>query len=169
VRERLKKRMDSPLKFNPKSRLPIEPFENHPVAAQLFAAIKSDPGRPLAKFLGDLKDKSNHDTIGAIFGLLTMGVLRFGLTEQRKRKVVERRRAARAANDPFQKLFAEAAASVDRIHEEAKHSQQSGGVAEGDEATQLRARLDKLMETKRQQREILAKQMAEGGEPAGEE
>ncbi|MCB1154699.1 MAG: hypothetical protein H6684_05870 [Deltaproteobacteria bacterium] len=169
VRERLKKRMDSPLKFNPKSRLSHEPFEGHTVASTLFTEMKKDPGRPLGKLLDDLKD-INHELIGVIYGLLTMGVLRFGLTEQRKRKVVERRRAAKAANDPFQKLFAEASASLDRIHEEAQRRQTSGGAAaEGDEAAQLRARLDRLMAAKKEQREILERQMGDTGGPGLED
>jgi len=168
VHKRLKDRLTAALKINPDSFLDPDELRSLPDVKKILDAIRDD--RPMQKVIKTaFKDQSHGMAI--VFGLLTLGVLKFIVPREARKKIVLERKARRS-RDPLQRLFHEAEKGVDRIHEEAKAQPPPrevevtlAGNDQNLEETEgeLRNKLQRILDLKRQRRTIIEERIRTEG------
>ncbi|MCZ7585204.1 MAG: hypothetical protein M5R36_18760 [Deltaproteobacteria bacterium] len=175
IARRLQKRMHHALRVNADNDPPADALRGLPEAAAMLDAAAG--GATLKEATGVSADDKALGMATA-FALLTLGVLKFAVPEDKRREVAEVRRV-RTSRDPLQKLFAAAMTSVDRIHERvARETREEIEVpiapAGAEPRTteqienaerELQEKLDRLLELKRQRRTIIEEHAH--GESAG--
>ncbi|MBZ0273881.1 DUF4388 domain-containing protein [bacterium] len=174
ISDRLIRRLKTPLRMNPHGFIDAEELRKVPVVARFLAEIRDD--RPLKDVITNAGLNSTEG-LAVCFGLLTLDVLKF-IVPPAKRREIARARKARRRNDPFEKLYKEALASVEQIHERFKDEPRLSemdvpvgttneeifrelGIG-ADAPRELRERVARLLDLKRQRRAMLDEEGAAG-------
>ncbi len=176
MRERVQKRLKNRLKINENNIIVPADLAEMPVAAKFLDSISEDTT------LSDLMDGFDEDvdkTIALAYGLLTLGVLKFSVSNEKQYE-----RALRRRTDPLSRLFTAAVKSVDQVHartdqpKPAPDEIHTGMTTEIGDAKDILAalekgedvqgalsqRLNKLLEVKRAKREMLQQKIHENGD-----
>ncbi len=180
MRGRLQKRLKNRLKINEKNIITRKELEEVPVVADFLAIISEET--TLSDIMDELGGDENQ-TIALAYGLLTLGLLKFSVSDEKKYE-----RSLKRRTDPLSRLYSAAVKSVDQIHVrssleepvgiESRKPAESREFPEVKDAGDVLAalekgenvegaltqRLNKLMELKRKKREILQHRIKQAGE-----
>jgi Domain of unknown function (DUF4388) len=180
MRGRLQKRLKNRLKINENNIITPRDLEEISVVADFLAVISEES--TLSDIMDELGGDENH-TIALAYGLLTLGLLKFSVSDEKKYE-----RSLKRRTDPLSRLYSAAVKSVDQVHvrtnREGRGNIKSRKPAESQEFPEVKdagdvlaalekgenvegaltQRLNKLMEVKRKKRELLQHRINQAGE-----
>jgi hypothetical protein len=176
IHERLQKRFDTPTKVVENGAVEPSELDRLPEAASILRHARQ--GKTLHEML-DAADSKRFEILSLAYGLLTLEVLKFAMSAEKKVEITTVKRLKKAAT-PLDRAFLDALKSVDRIRQKVtdepgeveipitvERPASLGNVPESDDEVEeeLQKRIQKLIDIKRKKRAMVEERIK--AEPSG--